>query len=76
MKQRVPRPGSNAYYIEKILRYEAQHERGEDIKDGYAPIMLELLMQLLISSRIRLRLLCGFLGFTLGLFLAFLLFGL
>ena len=65
MKQRIPRPGSDAYYIDKILRYESEYERGNAPKDGYAPIMLELLMQLLIGSRIRLKLLSFLLGFAL-----------
>ena len=75
MKQRTPRLGSTAYYIEKVLRYEAEHKRGEAAEDGYAPIMLELLLQLLIGSRIRLGLFSGLVGFVLSLAVTLVIFG-
>lgn len=64
MKKRPPSPGSNRYYIEKILRYEAENGK------GYSSIVLELLLQQLVVMRLRLRLACFVLFAALGILAA------
>ena len=51
MKQRRPKPGSVSYYIEEVVRYRAEYETGEGLKQGNPPIVAELLLSLLISVR-------------------------
>lgn len=51
MKKRVPKPGSTPYYIEKVIGYRAEYETGEGFKDGYPPVVAELLLSILISVR-------------------------
>ena len=51
MRKRKPKPGSIAYYIEEVIRYRSEHKAGEGLKDGYPPIVAELLLSMLISVR-------------------------
>lgn len=54
MKKRCkkkPKFGTLAYYIEEVVGYRAQCERGEDLDKGYPPVMAELLLSILISVR-------------------------
>lgn len=51
MKKRTPKHGSIAYYIEEVVKYRAEDETGQHVKNSYPPIMAELLLSLLIEVR-------------------------
>ena len=51
MKERLPNVGSIAHYIEEVVGYKSKYETGEEIKEGYPPIVAELLLSLLIEVR-------------------------
>jgi len=65
--KRKPKPCSIPYYIEKVIGYRAEHEAGKGFKDGYPPIVLELLLSILISVRAIRGALCLALGSVLFL---------
>ena len=68
--QRKKKPGSISYYVEKVIGYRAQCEAGYGIKDGYPPVVLELLLGILIGVRSVLYTLCGLLGLLTFAFIA------
>lgn len=49
--RRSPRPGSLADYAEKVVRYRAEYESGQRLKNGDPPVVAELLLSLLIEVR-------------------------
>lgn len=51
-KKKRPKPGSLTYYIEAVIGYRTKYEAAEHLKDGYPPVMAELLLSLLISVRV------------------------
>ena len=51
MKNRVPKPNSIPYYIDKVFEYHASYQAAGRPKDGYPPIVTELLLGLLIEVR-------------------------
>ena len=75
MKSRKPRPGSTSDYIQKVLRYQAQYETGQNLKQAYPPIMAELLLSLLVEVRAFLKASCLILGFLAALLLKSVFFG-
>ena len=50
-KKRKHRAGSISYYIEKVVSYSSEYETGDSFKDGYPPVMAELLLSILIEVR-------------------------
>ena len=50
-RERKPNFNSTAYYIEEVVRYRSDQEAAEHLKDGYAPLMLEMQLAILISVR-------------------------
>ena len=50
-RDRKPNFNSTAYYIEEVVRYRSEQEAAEQLKDGYAPLMLEMQLAILISVR-------------------------
>ena len=50
-KRRNHRAGSIAYYIEKVVGYRTEYETTDQLKDGYPPVMAELLLSMLIEVR-------------------------
>ena len=50
-RERKPNFNSTAYYIEEVVRYRSEQEAAEQLKDGYAPLMLEMQLAILISVR-------------------------
>lgn len=50
-KKKSPKPGSLTYYIEAVVGYRAEYETAENFKEGYPPVVAELLLSLLISVR-------------------------
>lgn len=51
MKKKPPKPSSIPYYIEKVVCYRTEYETRKDFKDGYPPVVAELLLSILISVR-------------------------
>ena len=51
MRKRKPKPGSVSYYIEEVICYRAEYEASNGLKDGYPPVVPELLLSILISVR-------------------------
>lgn len=50
-KRRDHRAGSIPYYIEEVVSYRAKHKSADNLKDGYPPVVPELLLSLLIEVR-------------------------
>lgn len=75
MKPRKPRPGSTSDYIQKVLRYQTEYKTGQNLKQGYPPVMAELLLSLLVEVRTLLKAACLLLGFLAALLLKSVLFG-
>lgn len=50
-KNRPPDFNSTSYYIEEVVRYHAQYESEDRLKDGYPPVVAEMLLAILISLR-------------------------
>lgn len=50
-KERKHRAGSIPYYIEEVVSYRTEKKTGDGFKDGYPPIVPELLLSLLIEVR-------------------------
>ena len=50
-RERKPNINSTAYYIEEVVRYRSDKEANDCIEDGYAPLMLEMQLAILISVR-------------------------
>ena len=50
-KHRAPKPQSIAYYIEKVIGYRTEYETTDQVKNGYPPVVAELLLSLLIEVR-------------------------
>ena len=73
MLKRKPKPCSIPYYIEEVVKYRSEYEAGKGFKDGYPPVVTELLLSILISVRAIRGLLCGAIGFLLGAIVAHLL---
>lgn len=65
MHQREPKPDSIPYYIEEVVRYRSEKETSDNFKDGYPPVVPELLLSILISVRAIRHALC-FLSGALG----------
>ena len=51
MRKRKPKPDSIPYYIEEVICYRAEYEASDGLKDGYPPVVPELLLSILISVR-------------------------
>lgn len=50
-KKRKNRAGSIPYYIEEVVSYRSEKETDDSLKDGYPPVVQELLLSLLIEVR-------------------------
>lgn len=50
-EERAKKAGTIAYYIEKVVSYRSHYETSDKIKDGYPPVVPELLLSLLIEVR-------------------------
>lgn len=50
-KHRNHRAGSIPYYIEEVVSYRTEQETSDQLKNGYPPVMAELLLSLLIEVR-------------------------
>lgn len=74
-KRNDHRAGSIPYYIEEVVGYRANYETTDNLKDGYPPVVAELLLSILISLRAVRGLLASLGGFSLGLLLSRLFFG-
>lgn len=51
MRKRKPKPDSIPYYIEEVICYRSEYEASDGLKDGYPPVVPELLLSILISVR-------------------------
>ncbi len=69
-KRRNHRAGSIPYYIEEVVSYRTKYEAADNLKDGYPPVVPELLLSILISLRAVRGLLAGLVGFSLGLLIS------
>ena len=61
-KDKLPKPYSIDYYIEEVVRYRTRYESGYGCKDGYPPVVPELLLSILIGTHYIFRALCLALG--------------
>ena len=75
MKQRRPKPVSIAYYIEEVVGYRAKYESAQNLKDGYPPVVPELILSILISIRAIRYAFCFLTGFLLAFLLKLLFIG-
>lgn len=49
MPKRKPKPCSVPYYIEEVVGYGTKYKTGDGFKDGYPPVVAELLLSIYIS---------------------------
>ena len=56
--KRKPKPYSAAYYIEEVVKYRSEYKSGAGFKDGYPPVVPELLTSIYLGLQYIFRALC------------------